>query len=46
MPKPAGPDMTSKPGSHPKGEINQISKPLPDPAKSGVKTVMGGKSQE
>lgn len=41
--KSAGPDMTSKPGSHTKGEIHQISKPLPDAAKAGVKTITQGK---
>lgn len=40
--KPAGPDQTAKPGSHTKGEINQISKPLPSDAKKGANTITKG----
>lgn len=40
--KPAGPDQTSKPGSHVKGEIPQISKPMPDAAKKGANTIKSG----
>lgn len=34
-------DAVSKPGSHTKGEIPQISRPLPDAAKKGANTIKG-----
>jgi hypothetical protein len=34
-------DQTAKPHSLPKGGVEQASKPIPAPAKAGVKSVSG-----